>query len=593
MRTSVVAFLLSVVIGALLTPVARRLAKHIGGIDHAMSSRKIHKAPIPRLGGIAIVCAFYAPLVALLLTDSDVGRLFYAKPAQAVGLLAGGAVIAALGIYDDLRGAGSKTKFIVQFAVAGLVYALGYRIDSLANPFGQPIALGWLGLPFTMFWIAGVINAINLIDGLDGLAGGVALVSVVTTLFAAVMHGDPLMVLTTAALAGAILGFLRYNFNPASIFMGDTGSMFLGFVLATTAIESHQKSPTAVALIVPVVALGLPITDTFLAMARRAMRGAPLFQADREHIHHRLLARGLSHRQTVLVLYVASAALGLVALALASASGLQAAMVLLGLAVAAGLLLRYLGYMRFERTAEVLELRRRNLKIRSSVGEIAERLRDAAHVGHVWDSVKDAAPVLGAHYVSLRLVEERAHGPRHLRFVEGVDQAERFFRSQHSLRGERPDSGVIELGWADGRNSITRDTELAVEQLCTHVRHALTRIEKDDMAERVIPIEVVVMEADVEHRALARAAREGQELWIAADPAAIFPPFSFFTAGRLFARTGTCSSSRSRRTPSLKPTPARTSGRSSARRVAARTAPPGAAAGTTWRARRYVTRRPS
>jgi UDP-GlcNAc:undecaprenyl-phosphate GlcNAc-1-phosphate transferase len=227
MRTAAVAFLLSVVTGALLTPLARRLAHRVGAIDHALSSRKVHKQPMPRLGGIAIVGAFYVPLVGLLFTSSGVGRLFFADERQAIGLFAGGAVIAALGIYDDLRGAGAKLKFVVQFMVAGLVYWLGFRIDELANPFGDPIALGWLGLPFTMLWIAGVINAINLIDGLDGLAGGVALISVVTTFVAAVLHGEPLMALMTAALAGAILGFLRYNFNPASIFMGDTGSMFL------------------------------------------------------------------------------------------------------------------------------------------------------------------------------------------------------------------------------------------------------------------------------------------------------------------------------------------------------------------------------
>jgi UDP-GlcNAc:undecaprenyl-phosphate GlcNAc-1-phosphate transferase len=314
------------------------------------------------------------------------------------------------------------------------------------------------------------------------------------------------MALMTAALAGAILGFLRYNFNPASIFMGDTGSMFLGFVLATTSIESHHKSSAAVAIIVPVIALGLPIIDTLLAMARRAMRGLPLFRADREHIHHRLLARGLSHRQTVLVLYAASMGFGLVALALASASGLETALVLFGLALVAGLVLRHLGYMRFERTGEVLELRRRNLEVRSSVRQIAERLRRATHAGHVWDSVRKAAPVLGADYVSLRLVEERSFGPRQLHFVEGVDEAEpRLFRSQHSLRGGRPDSGVIELGWADGRKSITRDAEIVVEQLCGHVFHALSRIERDARAERVIPIEVLVMEQAPEP-ALARVA---------------------------------------------------------------------------------------
>jgi UDP-GlcNAc:undecaprenyl-phosphate GlcNAc-1-phosphate transferase len=484
MRTAGVAFLLALVTGALFTPLARRLAHRIGAMDHALSSRKVHKAPIPRLGGIAIVGAFYAPLVGLLFTDSSVGRLFFADERKAIGLLVGGAVIAVLGIYDDLKGAGAAEKFVVQFAVAGFVYWAGFRIDELASPFGASVELGWLGLPFTMLWITGIVNAINLTDGLDGLAGGVAFVSVLTTFVAAAMHGELLMALTTAALAGAILGFLWYNFNPASIFMGDTGSMFLGFVLATSAIESHHKSEAAVAIIVPVVALGLPIIDTLLAIVRRALRGSPLFRGDREHIHHRLLALGLSHRRAVLVLYGASVALGLVALAIASASGLETALVLFALALSAGLLLRHLGYMRFERARKPLELRRRNLELRRGVREIGDRLRHAAEVEHVWEWVKAAAPVLGAACVSLRVVEQgTSDDSRVSHFAEGFERAgSQLLKTQHSLLGERPDAGVLELGWVDGRKQIDRDTEIAVELLCEHVLHALSRIQEAAVA---------------------------------------------------------------------------------------------------------------
>jgi UDP-GlcNAc:undecaprenyl-phosphate GlcNAc-1-phosphate transferase len=509
MRTAAVAFLLSLVTAAFLTPLARRLAHRIGAIDHALSSRKVHEQPIPRMGGIAIVGAFYAPLIALLFTDTGVGRLFFADEREAIGLFVGGAAIAALGIYDDLKGADARKKFIVQFAVAGFVYWAGFRIDELSNPFGDSIDLGWLGLPFTMLWIAGIVNAINLIDGLDGLAGGVAFVSVLTTFVAAMMHGEPLMALMTAALAGAILGFLWYNFNPASVFMGDTGSMFLGFVLATSAIESHHKSETAVAIIVPVIALGLPITDTLLAMARRALRGTPLFLADREHIHHRLLALGLSHRRAVLVLYGASVALGLLALAIASASGLQTALLLFALALGAGLLLRHLGYMRFDRTGKVLELRRRNLELRRGVREIGERLRQAAEVEHVWEWVKAAAPVLGAACVSLRFVEQRtSDDPRISHFAEGFERAgSQLLKTQHSLLGERPDTGVLELGWVDGRKQIDRDTEIAVELLCEHVLHALSRIEEAAAPHAVRLFEAPVLRAAPRGGALERGAQ--------------------------------------------------------------------------------------
>jgi len=243
MRTAGVAFVLSVICGALLTPLVRQLAHRFGLFDHARSSRKIHGKPIPRLGGIAIVIAFYTPLVGLLLFQTGVGQLFYAERDHVIGLFAGGLSIAALGLYDDLRGANAWKKFLVQFAVAGLLYYLGFRIDVIANPLGSEIHLGWVSLPFTVFWIVGVINALNLIDGLDGLAGGVALVAITTTFLVSLQRGHPLMMLFTSALAGAIVGFLLYNFNPASIFMGDTGSMFLGFVLSATAIQTNPAAP--------------------------------------------------------------------------------------------------------------------------------------------------------------------------------------------------------------------------------------------------------------------------------------------------------------------------------------------------------------
>ena len=181
MKTAAVAFVLSMLCGTILTPFVRRLAHRFGALDHARSSRKIHGKPIPRLGGIAIVIAFYVPLVALLLFQTEVGHLFVAERKHVIGLFVGGFAIALLGLYDDLKGANAWKKFAVQFAVAGVLYALDFRVEAIANPFGEPLTLGWLSLPFSLLWIVGVINAMNLIDGLDGLAGGVALVAIVTT----------------------------------------------------------------------------------------------------------------------------------------------------------------------------------------------------------------------------------------------------------------------------------------------------------------------------------------------------------------------------------------------------------------------------
>jgi UDP-GlcNAc:undecaprenyl-phosphate GlcNAc-1-phosphate transferase len=472
MRTAAVAFLLSAMTAVVLTRVVRDLASARGLLDHALGSRKVHGRPVPRLGGVAIVAAFYAPLAALLFVDSEVGHRFWAQDARAVGLFAGGLAIAALGVYDDVWGANAKMKFLVQFAVAGLLYAMGFRIDWIANPFGGPIDLGVLGLPFSLLWMVGIVNAMNLIDGLDGLAGGVGLVAVATTFGVAVLRGEPLMILFTAALAGAILGFLLYNFNPASIFMGDSGSMFLGFVLATTAIQTNQKSATTVAILVPIVALGVPIADTLLAVARRAARGAPLFQADRGHIHHRLLAAGLTHRQAVLVLYAASATLGALALALTLASSTETAIALLALSVAAFFALRRLGYGDVRAFSRLLEERRRNVMMQAAVRHAVAAIRRAESPDALWAALRQGAGALGASAMALRAAALRGS-----EWSEGFDERSAdALRARFGLSPGGSDQDHLELAWSDGRASVDRDTEVAVELLCGHVSVALGRL---------------------------------------------------------------------------------------------------------------------
>jgi UDP-GlcNAc:undecaprenyl-phosphate/decaprenyl-phosphate GlcNAc-1-phosphate transferase len=478
MRTAAVAFILSMLCGTILTPIVRRLAYRFGLLDHALSPRKIHGRPVPRLGGIAIVIAFYAPLVGLLFFHSDVGGMFVADRSRAIGLFVGGLAIALLGLYDDLKGAGALRKFVIQFLIAGFLYRLGFRIEALANPFGQPIALGWISLPFTLFWMVGVVNALNLIDGLDGLAGGVALVAVTITFLVSLQRGHPLMMLFSAALAGSIVGFLFYNFNPASIFMGDTGSMFLGFVLAATAVETNQKASTAVAVIIPTVALGLPIMDTLLAIGRRAWRGRPLFQADKEHIHHRLMARGLSHRQAVLVLYGFCVLLGLAALVLTYGNSSQAALLLLLLAAAAVIFLRALGYFRLgvNGWAE----RKRNRALRAAVRPFSQRLRHAKAVEEIWAIMTDAIPVFGAVGMNLKLGADRGDDRPQL-FSSGLDGLETpsdSFRGQFviPIPGGKQAEQTLELFWRDGRREVDRDTEIAIDILCEYLGDAFEAV---------------------------------------------------------------------------------------------------------------------
>ncbi|NNC14662.1 undecaprenyl/decaprenyl-phosphate alpha-N-acetylglucosaminyl 1-phosphate transferase [Corallococcus exiguus] len=486
MVTFFVAFLVSFLVALVLTWRVRERALAWGWLDQANSSRKVHVRPVPRLGGIGIVGGFFAPLCALFIVDSGVGDQFLAQTSLIVGLFVGGAIIAALGFYDDLKGAGAKLKFSVQFAVALGLYALGFRIEVLANPFGAELTLGLLSLPLTVLWVVGVINALNLIDGLDGLAGGVAFFGVGTHFLLALMRGDVLLCLLMVALAGAILGFLVFNFNPASIFMGDTGSMFLGFVLAAVSIKTSSKSGTAVALLVPVMALGLPIMDTLLAMVRRSLLGRPMFSADKEHIHHRLMSRLLlSHRTTVLVLYALCTLFMLTALGLSFANSIQSALLLSGIGVVIMVLMRKLGYLDVRHMDAVQQTRQRNLELRSLVRSVTAAVRAAGSFQEVWNAVRPLSQGLSLSSLELRL--RRPH--------EGVN-AGVVFESQHpdagaeaalevrlDVKEEESLLGALRLVWRDGRATIDRDEELALEVVADAVAERVGQLVALEAAE--------------------------------------------------------------------------------------------------------------
>ncbi len=469
--------LLSFAIAATLTPLVRDTARRNGLFDHALSSRKVHGRPTPRVGGIAIVFAFYAAVTAAMLWPPLQAELSAAPGESAIRtstLLAGGIAIFVLGLYDDLKGAGAKQKFTVQFAVAGLVYAAGLRIEIVANPFGGALALGWLSLPLTLLWIAGAMNAMNLMDGLDGLAGGIAIAAAAMTI-AAGAHTDHLFaVISAAALAGAVGGFLVYNISPASIFMGDSGSMFLGYVLATSAIQP-QHHTGEIPFFAFLVALGIPIADTLAAVVRRALRGAPLFVADREHVHHRLLDLGLAPRQASLILWALAALLAGAGMTLA---GCSPGTLLVAVAVSFALGLHQLGCLHLQSLAALLARRRRNLERRRAIRVAGERLRRARRVADLLEPLQAIGPALGAQGIWLHIDAEGMTGERALVCVGPVAQAHPLFRTMHGILGEHPGAGSIEVAWNDGRTSLDRDSEIAIELLCGHVGAALRRIER-------------------------------------------------------------------------------------------------------------------
>lgn len=324
MSSSFLAFVVALVIVLVLTPFVIKFAVKTGAMD-APDKRKVHHQPIPRLGGLGIYIGFVVTILILsLTTDIAAGH-----KNDLMGLLLGGSFIAVIGIIDDYKNLPAKVKLIGQIAAACILVAFDIRIDFLTNPFGDWIFLEYLSVPVTIFWIVGLTNTVNLIDGLDGLAAGVATIASITLMLVAYQQGDAFIVFITAALAGSALGFLKYNFNPARIFMGDTGSMLLGFILAGVSIIGTVKSATTIALIVPILALGLPILDTTFAIIRRYRGGVPIFKPDKGHLHHRLLDLGFTQRQAVLLMYVFSSFLGLSAIALTQVNEYAGVIILL------------------------------------------------------------------------------------------------------------------------------------------------------------------------------------------------------------------------------------------------------------------------
>ena len=245
--------------------------------------------------------------------------------------MTGGTAILLLGVVDDIFQLPAKVKLVGQIVAASVLLVFDIRIDWLTNPFGSMIYLDMWAIPFTLLWVVSLTNMLNLIDGLDGLAAGVSTIAAVTVFLMAVQQNLWLVAVLTAALAGSALGFLHFNFNPAKIFMGDTGSMFLGYMLAAVSVVGTVKSAATIALIVPMVALGLPIMDTACAIIRRFTNGQPIFKPDRGHLHHRLLDMGLSQKQVVLVLYMVSILLGVSAIVLTEVKVGQAALIVVAL----------------------------------------------------------------------------------------------------------------------------------------------------------------------------------------------------------------------------------------------------------------------
>jgi UDP-GlcNAc:undecaprenyl-phosphate GlcNAc-1-phosphate transferase len=386
-------FFLSLLFSFVLTRYVRDFASRRGWVAVPSQERHLHASPLPRLGGVAIFFSFSLSMLAVSAIALYIPHLHAALSLKTLlTILAPASLVFLLGLYDDLHSVGPYVKFAVQALAATMLFLGGLRILNIPVLFGEHELPWFLGLPVTILWVLAITNAFNLIDGLDGLAAGSALFSTLVAFVVALLNGHSLVTVMTIALAGAILGFLRYNFNPATIFLGDSGSLFIGFLLSALALAGAQKSPTIVAVAIPVVSFGLPILETALSILRRLISGRPVFTADREHIHHKLLQHGLTHRQVVIVLYGVSAVFALLSLFLLWPTGSSLGLVLAVLGIGVWIGVQRLGYLELgelgrvaQRTLEQRHIFINNLAIRRATEEL-KVARDYAQIRRVLEA---------------------------------------------------------------------------------------------------------------------------------------------------------------------------------------------------------------
>lgn len=398
--TLMVLFVLSLILSLVFTPLVRSLALRLKIVDQPDNKRKVHKKPIPRIGGVAVVAAYFSSclLVWGLLRIYPVGDRAIFGDFRA--LIPAVAVIFAVGLADDLVNLQPWHKFAAQGLASLIVVSNGLYIQSISTvSIPRP-----LGMFITAVWLMACTNALNLIDGLDGLAAGTTLVGTGTVLIASLMSGNTDLTVVAAPLSGALIGFLAFNFNPASIFLGDCGSLVLGFLLGCYSLIWMQASSSVISVAAPVMTLSVPLLDTVLAMLRRFLGGRPLFRPDRSHIHHRLLARGFNHRGAVLCLYAAACTSGTLALCLLQAQGLWSGVVVAIFLGATLLGIRQLRFVEFQVLGQIFLSGglRSEINAQVAVQSVKERLGRDSSPDACWDGIRDVAGEFGFVLLEMR-----------------------------------------------------------------------------------------------------------------------------------------------------------------------------------------------
>jgi len=433
LHTYLIYFLVSALLSFILTQCVRNFAIAREWVDVPGVDRHLHTNPVPRLGGVAIFLSFTIMVGGTLAAPKLLNLSAPFSVRTTLAMLGPALIVFLMGVYDDVRSLGPYWKFGIQSFAAVLLYFGGigiHRLELLSAGRALHIAIG---LPLTILWVLLITNAFNLIDGLDGLAAGSALFSTMTIFVISLLRGNQLVSFLTIVLAGTILAFLRYNFNPATIFLGDSGSQFIGFMLSALALAGSQKATTIVAIAIPVVSFGLPIFDVALAVVRRFLRGKPLFSGDDEHVHHKLLKLGLSQRKTVIILYAVTAGFGLLSVALLHGEGMIAlVLAIIGIGVWLGVQeLRYEEFFELQDLIQRAMRRKRIIANNLNIRRATESLNSSADLWMICQILEDALQPLGFDGV-------------HFRSTSADSLPESFFAPLH-----RDPDGSLRCCWAD------------------------------------------------------------------------------------------------------------------------------------------------
>ena len=415
MQTYIWVCLGSAFLAELATPLVIWLARRIGAVDRP-SIRSVHTLPIPRIGGVAIYLAAVSLIVCLLFVNNKIGDCFREVRLQVVVLLCSVTAVFLIGLVDDLRGLPARFKFMAELLGAGALCFVGVRVDNIGIGDGIAMRLGWLGYPVTLLWIVGITNAVNMSDGLDGLAAGVSAIAcgviALFALYGSTLHSglaqsnDVVMAVFALALFGSLCGFLFFNFNPAKVFMGDCGSLFIGFTIASVSVMCVSKSTALVGLALPALALGIPIFDTLFSMLRRFLERRSLFSPDRSHFHHRLLALGLRQRHAVILIYAATLLAAGLGLLMIVREAIGSLIIFGGVLVLLVALFRFVGVFQFRQTLTRLRQKyRRSSEKRNErkhFEDLQLRFRQVHDTGQWRAAVCEAANQMDFAWVSLK-----------------------------------------------------------------------------------------------------------------------------------------------------------------------------------------------